>query len=97
MKLTKGGSIREELNEIPTRNWWKYGFLFPPILFFTLGVIDLFMSGPKLNMFLLIGAILLTNHLSVSFFKKSSYKKASGFLAIIFTLIFIYQVNFLQG
>ena len=94
MRLTNGGSIREELNEIPTRNWWKYGFLIPPVLFIALGVIDLFMSGPKLNIFLLIGSGLLLNHLSASFLKKRSHIRIAGFSGVVIWLIFFYTQFF---
>ena len=76
MKLTKGGTIREELKEIPTRNWWKYGYLVPIALILILGVIDLFMSGPALNIFLIVGPLTLFNHFSISFYKKESHKKS---------------------
>jgi len=97
MKLTRAGSIREELNDIPTRNWWKYGFLVPIVLILLLGVIDLFMSSPSLNIWLVAGSLFLFNHLSVSFFKKKSHKKISSFISMAFALILLYQQLILRN
>jgi len=90
MKLTEGGSIKEELEAIPKRNWWKYTFLVPPLLILFMGIINLFMPERESTIFLLIGSVLLLNHLAASFLKKSSHIRIAGFSGMTIGLIFLY-------
>jgi len=89
MKLTETGSIRKDLEAIQTRGWWKYGFLIPPLMFLLIGVVNAFIPEYESAQFLLIGMMLLLNHLSVSFLKERFYKKLSSLASMIFAILFI--------
>lgn len=90
MKLTQSGSIKEELKEIPRRNWWKYTFLVPLILFVVIGVIGLFDPEYDSRQYLLFGILLLLNHLSASFLNKQLHRQVLGFVAIIIAVVILF-------
>ncbi len=97
MKLTKGGTVVEEMKDIPNRKWWRISNLIPSVLFLIIGVIDLIMSDEFHPMFLLIGMILFLNHLSVYHLKKKSHRMLSLGAVLISVAILFYQQFVLGG
>jgi len=96
MDLTKGGTVADELKDIPTRRWWKVTFAIPAILFLIIGLIDLFLSKGQSFQILLIGLMLTSSQLATSVLKKPTYQIGAQILTLIFALLFLYQIYFLR-
>ena len=94
MILTKGGSIIEELKDIPKRKWWRISMLIPPLLAILLGVIDLSMSEEFHPSFFLIGMLFLLPQITANYLKKKSHKKLARGLNLIFLCLFWYLFFF---
>lgn len=90
MKLTKGGTITEELRDIPTRRWWRISFLIPTILFFVIAVLDLFLSEEFTPIFFLFAMMTLLPQLTAYYLRKKSHKLISQGLNLICVGLYAY-------
>ena len=92
MDLTKGGSVGDELKNIPNRTWWKVTFAIPALLFLVLGMIDLLVSQGHRFQILLIGLMLGSSQLANSVLKKAAHKTGAQTLSLIFAIMLLYQL-----
>lgn len=94
MNLTKGGTVVDELKDIPTRKWWKVAFAIPTVLFMILGLIDLYISKGHRFQILLLGLMLSSIQMAKSVLKKPAHQIGAQILTLIFALLFLYQIYF---
>ncbi len=97
MILTKGGSIIEELKDIPKRKWWRISMLIPPLLAILLGVIDLSMSEEFHPSFFLIGMLFLLPQITANYLKKKSHRIFSSGLNLLVIVLYFYLLFFQEA